>query len=82
MSWALSSTCSLTELKIPIRMSATGVTDMTEDTLPTNPDSGGRDKTPCCPCPKTEKELRRIEDDTYYRKAFENFLHNSIFKPR
>ncbi|KAI4903573.1 hypothetical protein NFI96_032910, partial [Prochilodus magdalenae] len=70
------------ELKIPIRMSATGVTDMTEDTLPTNPDSGGRDKTPCCPCPKTEKELRRIEDDTYYRKAFENFLHNSIFKPR
>ncbi|XP_036443170.1 insulin-like growth factor 1b receptor [Colossoma macropomum] len=70
------------ELKIPIRMPATGVMDITEDTMPTNPDSVGRDKTPCCPCPKTEKELKRIDDDTYYRKAFENFLHNSIFKPR
>uniref|UniRef100_A0A3B4CE23 Tyrosine-protein kinase receptor n=1 Tax=Pygocentrus nattereri TaxID=42514 RepID=A0A3B4CE23_PYGNA len=70
------------ELKIPIRMSATGVTDITEDTMPTNPDSVGRDKTPCCPCPKTEKEMKRRDDDTYYRKAFENFLHNSIFKPR
>ncbi|KAG9266987.1 insulin-like growth factor 1 receptor [Astyanax mexicanus] len=70
------------ELKLPIRMSATGVTDISEDTDPTNPESGGRDITPCCPCPKSDKELKRIEDDTYYRKAFENFLHNSIFKPR
>uniref|UniRef100_A0A4W4DND1 Tyrosine-protein kinase receptor n=1 Tax=Electrophorus electricus TaxID=8005 RepID=A0A4W4DND1_ELEEL len=70
------------ELKIPIRISATGVTDLVEDTKPANPDAGGRDQTPCCPCPKSEKELKRIEDDIYYRKAFENFLHNSIFKPR
>ncbi|XP_076880952.1 insulin-like growth factor 1b receptor isoform X2 [Brachyhypopomus gauderio] len=70
------------ELKIPIRISATGVTDLVEDTNPANPDAGGRDQTPCCPCPKSEKELKRIEDDLYYRKAFENFLHNSIFKPR
>ncbi|TRY86714.1 hypothetical protein DNTS_031468 [Danionella cerebrum] len=65
------------ELKIPIRMSATGVTDV-EDTKPTNSDG----PTPCCPCPKTEEDLKRIEDDITYRKAFENFLHNAIFTPR
>ncbi|XP_056317041.1 insulin-like growth factor 1b receptor [Danio aesculapii] len=69
------------ELKIPVRVSATGLTE-TEDTKPTNPETGGRDKTPCCPCPKTEEDLKRIEDDIYYRKAFENFLHNAIFTPR
>ncbi|XP_056115157.1 insulin-like growth factor 1b receptor [Rhinichthys klamathensis goyatoka] len=69
------------ELKIPVRISATGLTE-TEDTKPTNPETGGRDKVPCCPCPKTEKDLKQIEDDIYYRKAFENFLHNAIFTPR
>ncbi|XP_066503622.1 insulin-like growth factor 1b receptor [Hoplias malabaricus] len=69
------------ELKVPIRLSATGA-DNAVDTKPTSTDSGARDKTPCCPCPKTEKELKLIEDDTYYRKAFENFLHNSIFQIR
>ncbi|XP_043101237.1 insulin-like growth factor 1b receptor isoform X2 [Puntigrus tetrazona] len=69
------------ELKIPIRISATGLTE-TEDSKPTNPETGGRDKVPCCPCPKTEEDLKRIEEDIYYRKAFENFLHNAIFTPR
>ncbi|XP_052416335.1 insulin-like growth factor 1 receptor isoform X2 [Carassius gibelio] len=69
------------ELKIPIRISATGLTEI-EETKPTNPEAGGRDKGPCCPCPKTEQDLKRIEEDIYYRKAFENFLHNAIFTPR
>ncbi|XP_059382831.1 insulin-like growth factor 1 receptor isoform X2 [Carassius carassius] len=69
------------ELKIPIRISATGLTEI-ENTKPTNPEAGGRDKVPCCPCPKTEEDLKRIEEDIYYRKAFENFLHNAIFTPR
>ncbi|XP_051506231.1 insulin-like growth factor 1 receptor [Myxocyprinus asiaticus] len=69
------------ELKIPIRISATGLTE-TEDTNPTNQEIGGRDKPSCCPCPKSEKVLKQIKDDIYYRKAFENFLHNAIFTPR
>uniref|UniRef100_A0A8C0Y432 Tyrosine-protein kinase receptor n=1 Tax=Cyprinus carpio carpio TaxID=630221 RepID=A0A8C0Y432_CYPCA len=69
------------ELKIPVRISATGLTEI-EDTKPTNPETGGQDKPPCCPCPKKEEDLKRIEEDIYYRKAFENFLHNAIFTPR
>uniref|UniRef100_A0A671SGP0 Tyrosine-protein kinase receptor n=1 Tax=Sinocyclocheilus anshuiensis TaxID=1608454 RepID=A0A671SGP0_9TELE len=69
------------ELKIPVRISATGLAEI-EDTKPTNTETGGRDKVPCCPCPKTEEDLKRIEEDIYYRKAFENFLHNAIFTPR
>uniref|UniRef100_A0A8C1V2E8 Insulin-like growth factor 1 receptor n=1 Tax=Cyprinus carpio TaxID=7962 RepID=A0A8C1V2E8_CYPCA len=66
---------------IPIRISATGLTEL-EDTKPTNPETGGREKAPCCKCPKTEEDLKRNEEDIYYRKAFENFLHNAIFTPR
>ncbi|RXN38562.1 insulin-like growth factor 1 receptor [Labeo rohita] len=69
------------ELKIPVRISATGLTEI-EDTKLTNPETGGRDKVPCCPCPKTDEDMKRIEEDIYYRKAFENFLHNAIFTPR
>uniref|UniRef100_A0A4W5Q7H1 Tyrosine-protein kinase receptor n=1 Tax=Hucho hucho TaxID=62062 RepID=A0A4W5Q7H1_9TELE len=70
------------ELKIPIRISATGLADMEEDTKPTKPDLSGGDKGPCCPCPKTKEDLKAEIDDASYRKVFENFLHNSIFTPR
>ncbi|KAI1904514.1 hypothetical protein AGOR_G00006430 [Albula goreensis] len=70
------------ELKIPIRISATGVVDMEEDTKPTKSDASGADKGPCCPCPKTMDEMKSVVDNASYRKVFENFLHNSIFTPR
>lgn len=70
------------ELKIPIRISATGLADMEEDTKPTKSDLSGGDKGPCCPCPKTKEDLKAEIDDASYRKVFENFLHNSIFTPR
>ncbi|KAJ8417407.1 hypothetical protein AAFF_G00286340 [Aldrovandia affinis] len=70
------------ELKIPIRISATGVVDMEEDTKPTKSDASGGDKGPCCPCPKTVDDLKAEAEDASYRKVFENFLHNSIFTPR
>nr|XP_015809442.2 insulin-like growth factor 1 receptor [Nothobranchius furzeri] len=70
------------ELKIPIRIAATGVGDQEEDTKPTKPDSDGPDKGPCCPCPKSVEELEAEASDASYRKVFENFLHNSIFTPR
>lgn len=70
-----------TELKIPLRISATSLTD-TEDMKPTNSETEGRDKEPCCPCPKTEEEMRILKELIYFRKVFENFLHNTIFTPR
>uniref|UniRef100_A0A1A7WPP4 Tyrosine-protein kinase receptor n=1 Tax=Iconisemion striatum TaxID=60296 RepID=A0A1A7WPP4_9TELE len=70
------------ELKIPIRIAATGVGDQEEDTKPTKPDPDGPDKGPCCPCPKSVEELEAEASDASYRKVFENFLHNSIFTPR
>lgn len=73
---------SLLELKIPIRIAATGVGDPEEDTKPTKPDHEGPDKGPCCPCPKSVEDLEAEAADASYRKAFENFLHNSIFTPR
>uniref|UniRef100_A0A6Q2Y9P9 Tyrosine-protein kinase receptor n=1 Tax=Esox lucius TaxID=8010 RepID=A0A6Q2Y9P9_ESOLU len=70
------------ELKIPIRISATGLADIEEDTKPTKSDLSGGDKGRCCPCPKTKEDLKAEIDDASYRKVFENFLHNSIFTPR
>lgn len=68
------------ELKIPIRIAATG--DKEEDTKPTKPDPDGADKGPCCPCPKSPEALEAEAADASYRKVFENFLHNTIFTPR
>lgn len=72
----------LSELKIPIRIAATGVGDQEEDTKPTKPDADGPGKGLCCPCPKSVEDLEAEAADASYRKVFENFLHNSIFTPR
>lgn len=72
----------LSELKLPIRLAATGVGDQDEDTKPTKPDAAGPEKGPCCPCPKSVEDLEAEAADASYRKVFENFLHNSIFTPR
>ncbi|KAM3877370.1 insulin-like growth factor 1b receptor [Diretmus argenteus] len=70
------------ELKIPIRIAATGVGDQEEDTKPTKPDTDRTDKGPCCSCPKSAEDIEAEAADASYRKVFENFLHNSIFTPR
>ncbi|TRY66414.1 hypothetical protein DNTS_003373 [Danionella cerebrum] len=69
------------ELKIPIRISATALSDMESETKPTKSDATGGEKG-CCPCPKTKEDLKAEAEDRSYRKVFENFLHNSIFTPR
>ncbi|XP_059362480.1 insulin-like growth factor 1 receptor isoform X2 [Carassius carassius] len=69
------------ELKIPIRISATALSDMEGETKPTKSDVGGGEKI-CCICPKTKEDLKAEAEDRSYRKVFENFLHNSIFTPR
>ncbi|XP_058607115.1 insulin-like growth factor 1a receptor isoform X2 [Onychostoma macrolepis] len=69
------------ELKIPIRISATALSEMEGETKPTKSDVGGGEKG-CCPCPKTKEDLKAEAEDRSYRKVFENFLHNSIFTPR
>lgn len=71
-----------TELKFPIRIAATGLTDMEENTKPTKSDLAGAEKGPCCACQKTPEEKDREKDDRVFLKIFENFLHNSIFLPR
>uniref|UniRef100_A0A7N8WKG8 Tyrosine-protein kinase receptor n=1 Tax=Mastacembelus armatus TaxID=205130 RepID=A0A7N8WKG8_9TELE len=70
------------ELKIPIRIPATGLTDMEESTKPTKSDLAGAEKVPCCACQKTPEEKDRRRHDRVLSKAFENFLHNAIFLPR
>lgn len=70
------------ELKIPIRISATGLSDMEENTKPTKSDLAGAEKAPCCLCPKTPEEKDREKDERVFLKVFENFLHNAIFLPR
>ncbi|KAL0978002.1 hypothetical protein UPYG_G00164560 [Umbra pygmaea] len=70
------------ELKVPIRIAATGMTELEEDLKPTRPDMDGGDKPTCCPCPKSVGDLEAEAADASYRKVFENFLHNSIFTPR
>ncbi|XP_058256957.1 insulin-like growth factor 1b receptor [Hemibagrus wyckioides] len=69
------------ELKIPIRYS-TGLGDIVGNIKPTNSDSAGENKTLCCSCPKSSSDMRKNGDDIIYSKAFEDFLHNSIFQPR
>ena len=71
-----------TELKIPIRISATGLTDMDDNTKPTKSDLAGGEKGPCCACQKTAEEKDQEKDDRVFRKIFENYLHNAIFLPR
>ncbi|XP_068168131.1 insulin-like growth factor 1a receptor isoform X2 [Antennarius striatus] len=70
------------ELKVPIRISATGLTDMEDNMKPTKSDLAGEEKTPCCACQKTQEEKDREKDDRVFSKFFENFLHNTIFLPR
>lgn len=36
----------------------------------------------CCPCPKTEKQLKKESEESEYRKTFENYLHNEVFRIR
>lgn len=68
------------ELKIPLRISATGLMDMEDSTKPTKSDLAGNVQ--CCNCPKTSEVKDREKDDRLFFKMFENFLHNAIFLPR
>lgn len=71
-----------TELKVPIRIAATGFTDMDDSTKPTKSDLAGAEKGPCCLCPTMPEEKDRQKDERIILKVFENFLHNAIFLPR
>ncbi|KAG5848045.1 hypothetical protein ANANG_G00132670 [Anguilla anguilla] len=43
-----------------------------------NQGRGGR----CCGCPKTDKQLKKEAEESEYRKTFENYLHNEVFRIR
>ncbi|XP_069505328.1 insulin receptor [Ambystoma mexicanum] len=38
--------------------------------------------TECCTCPKTDLQIQKEQEDSRFRKAFENYLHNEVFIPR
>ncbi|KAG7267041.1 hypothetical protein CRUP_017281 [Coryphaenoides rupestris] len=42
------------------------------------PSSGGK----CCACPKTDAQLKKEQEESEYRKTFENYLHNEVFEIR
>uniref|UniRef100_A0A8C5AFH3 Tyrosine-protein kinase receptor n=1 Tax=Gadus morhua TaxID=8049 RepID=A0A8C5AFH3_GADMO len=42
------------------------------------PSTGGK----CCACPKTEAQLKKEQEESEYRKTFENYLHNEVFEIR
>ncbi|KAM8860721.1 insulin-like growth factor 1a receptor [Synchiropus picturatus] len=69
------------ELKTPIRIPATGFSDVDDNTKPTKSDLTA-EKGPCCNCSKTPEEKNREKDNRFFLKVFENFLHNAIFLPR
>uniref|UniRef100_A0A667Y142 Tyrosine-protein kinase receptor n=1 Tax=Myripristis murdjan TaxID=586833 RepID=A0A667Y142_9TELE len=36
----------------------------------------------CCACPKTDIQLKKEQQESEYRKTFENYLHNEVFEIR
>ncbi|KAF7224513.1 insulin-like growth factor 1 receptor [Nothobranchius furzeri] len=70
------------DLKVPIRIPASGLTDVEDKMKPAKSDLAGEKKGPCCACQKTPEEKDREKHDRYFLKVFENFLHNAIFLPR
>ena len=42
------------------------------------PSPGGK----CCACPKTDAQLKKEQEESEYRKTFENYLHNEVFEIR
>uniref|UniRef100_A0A8C7ZHT9 Tyrosine-protein kinase receptor n=1 Tax=Oryzias sinensis TaxID=183150 RepID=A0A8C7ZHT9_9TELE len=70
------------DLKIPIRVSAGGFSDVEDGAKPTKSDLSGAKKGPCCTCQKTAEEKDREKDDRVFIKMFENYLHNIVFYAR
>uniref|UniRef100_A0A8D0GXK7 Tyrosine-protein kinase receptor n=1 Tax=Sphenodon punctatus TaxID=8508 RepID=A0A8D0GXK7_SPHPU len=36
----------------------------------------------CCTCPKTDSQIQKEQEESAFRKTFENYLHNEVFVPR
>ncbi|XP_053147694.1 insulin receptor [Hemicordylus capensis] len=36
----------------------------------------------CCSCPKTDSQIQKEQEESAFRKTFENYLHNEVFVPR
>ncbi|XP_062849775.1 insulin receptor a [Trichomycterus rosablanca] len=53
----------------------------TEDQKKNQTEDSGKRKN-CCTCPKSEKQLRKEAEESEYRKTFENYLHNEVFRIR
>lgn len=66
-------------MKLPSR--APTQVDSSEDQKSNQTEESGQ-RGHCCSCPKTEKQLKKEAEESEYRKAFENYLHNEVFRIR
>lgn len=52
--------------------------DVSKHNVSENEDIGGN----CCSCPKTDSQIQKEQEESAFRKMFENYLHNEVFVPR
>ncbi|XP_075929150.1 insulin-like growth factor 1 receptor isoform X2 [Petromyzon marinus] len=69
-------------LKIPSPDHSPGTIDSDDVPGKGNSTAGDGHSTTCCACPKPESEIEKEKEQAAFQKAFENFLHNTIFIPR
>ncbi|KAF7242974.1 Insulin receptor [Varanus komodoensis] len=52
--------------------------DLHKHNVSESEDVGGE----CCSCPKTDSQIQKEQEESAFRKTFENYLHNVVFVPR
>ncbi|KAM4809457.1 insulin receptor [Rhinophrynus dorsalis] len=67
-------------LKLPSR-TWTPPQDSDDSTKPNGTDSEDPSSI-CCSCPKSDSQIQKEQDESAFRKMFENYLHNEVFIPR
>ncbi|XP_053558856.1 insulin receptor [Bombina bombina] len=53
-----------------------------DDPTKPNKNETGDANAKCCSCPKSESQIQKEQEETAFRKTFENYLHNEVFIPR
>ncbi|XP_066491075.1 insulin receptor isoform X2 [Tiliqua scincoides] len=67
-------------LKLPSRVWSPPLDS--EDLLKRNESDNDEINGKCCSCPKTDSQIQKEQEESAFRKMFENYLHNEVFVPR
>ncbi|KAJ6664292.1 hypothetical protein lerEdw1_008511 [Lerista edwardsae] len=67
-------------LKLPSRVWSPPLDseDLLKHNLSENEEVSGK----CCSCPKTDSQIQKEQEESAFRKMFEDYLHNVVFVPR